>query len=232
MKPLLLILVPTILVLLGCVEKQIDETLPSKDLQQMPTTIPKPVVPDPGPRLIRPFSETCAHTELVILATIAKAREIPKEAKSPSERPWSRYGFSRVAEVEVEEVLLGDSPLEGVRLYGGKVGAGTFYRLEEGRFLLMLREVEQGAYRAVEYQYSFMPFQDGLVKWSVRNNAGQLERITPEEAAKRIHRHQWNRTRPTSRGNSLATGAITGLRSIGRRNNCGLWASFRSRRMP
>lgn len=64
------------------------------------------------------------------------------------------------------------------------------FRLEEGTFLQFLTKVEKGAYRAVDWHYSFMPLKEGKVGWLVDRRSKKREWISPLQVARRIEAHQ------------------------------------------
>ena len=60
------------------------------------------------------------------------------------------------------------------------------YRLEAGEFLLLLTRLGDGAYRAVDRNYSFMPAKNGMVEWVADQGSNKSEWIAADEALRRI----------------------------------------------
>ena len=65
---------------------------------------------------------------------------------------WTQQGLSKCADLSNVTPLLGNTP-DYITLYGGHVGTLGDYRIESGRYLLFLAELEDGAYRAVDWHY-------------------------------------------------------------------------------
>jgi hypothetical protein len=128
--------------------------------------------------------EACSGAELVVIATIPASKEVPADAPFGGSE-WHSFGFTKFAKAEVKEVLLGTAPRE-LRIYGGKISTGTDFRLEEGDFFVLLTKVEEGAYRAVDWHYSFAPLKDGKVGWLVERYPAKREWIEPSEVLRRI----------------------------------------------
>lgn len=128
--------------------------------------------------------ETCAQTDLVFIATISAAKDVPTHDPfdGPSGHP---FGFAKFARAEVEQTLLGTPPDE-LWIYGGKLLAGTDFRLEEGRYLVLLTRVKDGVYRAVDWHYSFAPLKDGKVGWLLERFPAKREWISSAEVLRRI----------------------------------------------
>lgn len=152
-------------------------------------------VAEAGRPIILSEMEACRGAELVVIATLDAPREAPED--NPGEDDpfggsnWLQYGFTHVSEIRVAEEVIGKAP-KNLRVYGGKLNAGTHYRLEEGKYLLLLTRVEKGAYRAVDWHYSFMPLKEGKVGWLVDRSSKKREWITPLQVARRIEAHQKN----------------------------------------
>ena len=128
--------------------------------------------------------EACAQTDLVVIATISAAKDVPTQDPfdGPSGHP---FGFAQFAQAEVEQTLFGIPPDE-LWIYGGKLLAGTDFRLEEGRYLVLLTKVKDGAYRAVDWHYSFAPLKDGKVGWLLERFPAKREWISSAEVLGRI----------------------------------------------
>lgn len=128
--------------------------------------------------------EACSGADLVVIATIADPEVIP--TKDPfGDSEWTNYGFTHFAKAEVKQVLLGTPP-KVLQIFGGKLGAGTAYRLEKGVFLILLTRVKHDAYRAVDWHYSFSPIKDGKVGWLADRIKEDRIWITPDDALQRI----------------------------------------------
>lgn len=128
--------------------------------------------------------QACAQTDLVVIATISAAKDVPTD-DSFGGRSWQNFGFAQFAQAEVEQTLLGAPPDE-LWIYGGKLPAGTDFRLEEGRYLVLLKKVKDGAYRAVDWHYSFAPLKDGKVGWLLERFPAKREWISSAEVLRRI----------------------------------------------
>jgi hypothetical protein len=128
----------------------------------------------------------CADADLVIFARIEAPRDLNKGDPFSSSGDWGS-AFTKIASVKVSRVLLGSEPSE-VRLYGGKVFGGTDYRIMEGEFLVLLKKMKDGAYRAVDWHYSFAPIKDGRVGWLMDEdpNPERREWLTPAAVLHRI----------------------------------------------
>jgi hypothetical protein len=140
-----------------------------------------------GRPIVMSEERACAGADLVILARI----EAPKDLKFDSD-PFSKSGdwgaaFTKIATVKVSRILLGNE-LGEVRLYGGKMPGGTDYRIMEGEFLLLLKKMKDGAYRAVDWHYSFAPIKNGQVGWLMDGdpNPERREWLTPAAVLQRI----------------------------------------------
>lgn len=129
--------------------------------------------------------EACAGAELVVIASLSDPEELPEDDPF-GDSEWSKFGFTHFAEAEVTQVLLGTAPKD-LRVYGGKMAAGTDYRLEKGSFLILLTKVKDEGYRAVDWHYSFVPIKDGKVGWLIDRSTEKREWISPEEALRRIN---------------------------------------------
>lgn len=128
--------------------------------------------------------EACAQTDLVVIATISAAKDVPTDDPFGGSS-WHSFGFTKFAHAEVEQTLLGTPPDE-LWIYGGKMGAGTDFRIEEGRYLVLLTKVKDGAYRTVDWHYSFAPLKDGKVGWLIERFPAKREWISPAEVLRRI----------------------------------------------
>ena len=129
----------------------------------------------------------CAEADLVIVARVDTPRVLDFDSD-----PFSKSGewgaaFSKIATVKVSQILLGKEPRE-VRLYGGAMPGGTDYRILEGEFLLLLKKMKDGAYRAVDWHYSFTPIKDGRVGWLMDEdpNPEKREWLPPAAVLQRI----------------------------------------------
>lgn len=140
-----------------------------------------------GRPIVMSEERACAVADLVILARIEAPRDL-----DPNSDPFSESGdwgaaFTKIATVKVSQVLLGNEPGE-VRLYGGKMPGGTDYRIMEGEFLLLLKKMKDGAYRAVDWHYSFAPIKDGRIGWLMDDDPspGRREWLSPAAVLQRI----------------------------------------------
>jgi len=145
-----------------------------------------------GRPIILDETEAYSESDLVVIATISAAEDVPPAKDDPfggwgSE--WHKLGFTKVAKVKVERTLFGTAP-DGLAIYGGKLGAGTDFRIEEGRYLVLLTRVKEDAYRALDYHYSFSPIRDGKVGWLIERHPVEREWISPEEALQRIEAYK------------------------------------------
>ncbi|MEM1085099.1 MAG: hypothetical protein AAGI48_13385 [Verrucomicrobiota bacterium] len=124
-------------------------------------------VSEGGRPIILSESDACSRSELVVIANVGEPKDIPEDELFGGSK-WDEFGFTRFAESKIKKTLIGKGP-ENLQVYGGKINAGTHYRLEAGYFLLLLSKVGDGAgsYRAVDWHYSFMPIKDGKVSWLV-----------------------------------------------------------------
>lgn len=143
-----------------------------------------------GRPLIFTEGEVCFQTDLVVIATLQEPIDVPTDTDDPFGgfgSKWHHFGFTHFAKTKVEGVLLGDAPKE-LLVYGGKLNAGIPYRLEKGRFLLLLKKVQddEDGYRAVDWHYSFVPMKGDKVGWLVNRYPEKREWITPTEAIDRI----------------------------------------------
>lgn len=125
--------------------------------------------------------------DLVVVGTVKAANKLPES--TPFEAPkWSEE-FTHIAEIHKFKILRG-KPQTSLSICGGKALTGTDYRLEVGEYLLLLKKVGDGYYRAVDWSYSFMPIKDGNVEWLLDRESKKTEWITIAEALKRIERHR------------------------------------------
>jgi hypothetical protein len=139
-----------------------------------------------------PKTEACAGADLVVIATVAASKNVPATPDDPSVDPfadgaskWHNFGFTKFAQAVVERTLLGTAPDELLN-YGGKLGLGTDFKMKEGRYFILLTKVKDGAYRAVDYHYSFVPIKDGKVGWLIDRFTEERQWVFPEEAIRRI----------------------------------------------
>lgn len=142
-----------------------------------------------GRPIILDEPEACTGAELVIIARVAPPKEVPEDDEGFLGSRWHQFGMTHVSEVTVKRVLMGKAP-KRLRLYGGQLAGGTAYRLEGGEFLLLLSKLEGGAYRAVDWHYSFAPVRKGKVGWLVDRPEGTREWMAPGEVARRIEFHR------------------------------------------
>ena len=100
-----------------------------------------------GRPIILTEAEACSGADLVVIGKVSKAKDVPADADDPFawSSSWHNFGFTKVAPVKVEDALLGTAP-DVLRIYGGKLGAGTDFRIEEGRYLLLLTRVKDDAH--------------------------------------------------------------------------------------
>ena len=140
-----------------------------------------------GHPIVMSEERACAEADLVIVARI----DAPRDLKFDSD-PFSKSGdwgaaFTKIATVKISQILLGNEPGE-VRLYGGKMPGGTDYRIMEGEFLVLLKKMKNGAYRAVDWHYSFAPIKDGRVGWLMDDdpNPERREWLTSAAVLQRI----------------------------------------------
>lgn len=141
-----------------------------------------------GRPIILSEAQVCSKAELVVIAKIGSLHEIPEEEPFGDSNCHS-FGFTQFAKIKIMSNLLGKSPKKCF-IYGGKLPAGTDYRLESGDFLLLLTKVGDGAFRAVDWHYSFMPVKEGKVSWLINRHSAKREWISIEEAKRRIVAHQ------------------------------------------
>jgi hypothetical protein len=149
-----------------------------------------------GRPIILEEAEACAGADLVVIATIAAAKDVPATPDDPFVDPfvkgaskWHNLGFTKFAQVEVERTLIGNAPDE-LWIYGGKLGLGTDFRIAEGQYLLLLKQVKDDAYRAVDWNYSFVPIKDGKVGWLIDRFTDKRQWISAEEAIRLIMANQ------------------------------------------
>lgn len=105
-----------------------------------------------------PESEACSEADIVVVGTVGAAKDLP-DPDPFSEPKWSER-FTQIAKINNFKVLLGKSQTS-LSICGGKAPAGIDYHLESGDYLLLLKEVGDGFYRAVDSNYSFMPTKEG-----------------------------------------------------------------------
>ncbi len=130
--------------------------------------------------------QACAQADLVVIGTVGESRRFPEEDVFSDPRTDGR--FELIAEIKDFRVLSGD-PQSKLSICGGKLGTGTDYKLEKGDFLLLLKKVGDGLYRAVDWNHSFMPVKDGKVEWKVATDPKDIDQITVDEALARIKAH-------------------------------------------
>ena len=154
-----------------------------------------------GKPIILSEAEACSGADLVAIVDIERAKDIP-DAGPFRYSKWHDLGFSEFANAKVINVLIGTAPKK-LLIYGGQIGSGTFYRLEKGKFLLLLKKVERDAYRAVDIHYSFMRIEGDKVGWLEQPPSKKTEWINIEEAVRRIktHHRQVKQVPGSSRGN-------------------------------
>lgn len=128
--------------------------------------------------------EACAGTDLVVIATISAAKDVLTDDPFGGSS-WYNFGFTKFAEAKVEQTLLGTAP-DDLWIFGGKMAAGTDFRIEEGRYLVLLTKVKDDAYRAVDWHYSFAPIKDGKVGWLIERFPAKREWIPTAEVLRRI----------------------------------------------
>ncbi len=133
-------------------------------------------------------SEACSEADIVVLGIVDGAKDLP-DFSDPFEKPKWSGRFTRIAKINKFKVLLGE-PQTTLSICGGKVSAGTDYRLEAGEYLLLLKKVGDGFYRGVDWNYSFMPAKDGKVEWLLDRETKKTEWITTAEALGRIKKHR------------------------------------------
>ena len=141
-----------------------------------------------GHPIIMPLERACKTADLVVIADVSQPRDVPSydSARDPAYSKWRQQGLSQCADLSNVTPLLGKPP-HNITLYGGQVQALGRYRIESGRYLLLLTELEAGAYRAVDWNYSFMRVKDKQVEWmSDYFIPDKIESISPKEALKRI----------------------------------------------
>ena len=139
-----------------------------------------------GHPIFLPEAEACSGADLVVIATLDPPKDLPLD---PFGSDWNRYGFTLFSHGTIAKVLLGNPP-KSLLVYGGKLAGMTEFRLESGKYLLLLKKVEDDVYRAVDALYSFMPVKDGKVKWLKDRLTRKTEWITIEEAKRRIAAHK------------------------------------------
>ena len=149
-----------------------------------------------GRPIILEEAEACSEAELVVIAKIMKAKDVPATPDDPSVDPfhkgaskWHNFGFAKFAKVEVKRTLIGTAPDE-LWIYGGKLGMGTDFRIAEGLYLVLLKRVTDDAYIAVDWHYSFAPIKDGKVGWLIDRYTDKRQWISAEEAMQRIKANQ------------------------------------------
>ncbi len=140
-----------------------------------------------GRPIILTESKACADAELVVIADVNESKEIPYDPPFGVSKWASR--FTKYAEAKVKSVLVGQAPPK-LMIIGGGISAGTPYRLEKGHFLILLVKVEDNAYRAVDWHYSFMPIKDEKVGWLTDRISGTRVWMTPKDAVHRINAHK------------------------------------------
>ena len=132
-------------------------------------------------------SQAFSEADIVVVATVETAKDL--QDPDPFEKPkWSER-FTRIAEITNFKVLLGEPPIK-LSICGGKAPAGIDYRIEAGEYLLLLKKVGEGIYRAVDWNYSFMPAKDSKVEWLLDRDSKKTEWITTTEALERIKKHR------------------------------------------
>lgn len=138
------------------------------------------------PIILREF-EACSEADIVVVGTVEAAKNLP-DTDPFDKSKWSER-FTKIAEISSFKVLLGDPPTK-LSICGGKAPAGTDYRIEAGEYLLLLKKVGDGFYRAVDWSYSFMLVKDGKVEWLLDRESKKTEWITTAEALERIKEHR------------------------------------------
>ncbi len=128
--------------------------------------------------------EACVYADLVVIATVSPSKDVPVDGPF-GESSWHNFGFTEFAEAEISQTLLGTAP-KSLLIYGGKMFGGTDFRMEEGRYLILLMKVKDGAYRAVDWHYSFAPLKNEKVGWLVEKSPIKREWLTKTEVLRRI----------------------------------------------
>ncbi len=137
-------------------------------------------------------AEAAVAADAALIATICEIEVVPQFGPFEiGERVESETGepFAQVATVTKFKILLGTVP-ETVKVYGGKVGAKTDFRLDPGESLLLLKKIAVGCYRAVDWDYGLMPIRNGEVEWTITRLPRKTEWITIDEALRRIKAHR------------------------------------------
>ena len=139
--------------------------------------------------ILMSLEAACKQANMVIIADVSQQRKVPEDGVdpfNPKYSKWNDFGFSHRADISDLTTLIGKSP-KRITLYGGTYEGGTDYRIKSGRYLLLLTEVEDGAYRAVDWNYSFMRVKNKQVEWIPDYlHPGKVDLISADEAVKRI----------------------------------------------
>lgn len=137
-------------------------------------------------------AEASNAADVVMVATIKVIEnvshpgpfDIDDRVKSETGQPFAQF-----ATVSNFRVLLGNAP-KTVRIYGGKVGTMTDFRIETGESMLLLKKLGEASYRAVDWNYGLMPVKEGKVEWTITKLPRTTEWISIEEALRRITDHK------------------------------------------
>ena len=107
-----------------------------------------------GHPIIMPLERACKTADLVVIADVSQPRDVPGDGSTPDlgYSRWTQQGLSQFADLSNVTPLLGTAPPK-ITIYGGHVAALGDHRIESGRYLLFLAELEDGAYRAVVWHY-------------------------------------------------------------------------------
>jgi len=151
-----------------------------------------------GGPIILTEREACEQSDLVVIAEVGRFRDIPGDGSNvfePKESKWHEYGFCKFARADVKTKLLGEPPTK-LFIYGGQLGVLMYYRVSEGTFLVLLKQVKGNAYRPADSTYSFMPVVRGKVGWLVDATSSERSWMLPDEALKRINANRSKRDQP------------------------------------
>lgn len=132
-------------------------------------------------------SQACSEADLVIIGTVETPEDLP-DADPFTEPKWGER-FTRIAKISNSKVLLGAAQGK-LFICGGKAAGGPDYRIEAGDYLLLLRKVGDGFYRAVDWNHSFMRAKNGKIEWLVDKASKKTEWIATEEALLRINKNR------------------------------------------
>jgi hypothetical protein len=149
--------------------------------------IASPLAAFAGKPILLTLAEACSQADCVLVATVSKPVDLPDG--DPFAATTANERFTQSAKTSEASGYLGE--VHGLPvIFGGKAPGGTDYRIESGRYFLLLKHIDASAYRAVDWHYSFLRIKDGKVEWLIDRETQQTELITIEEAVMRVNNYK------------------------------------------